>query len=267
LRRRVEMILSRAMIAAAMGASTLFVAAPSFALTQQETDQIVKTIDERQHNAGDFKMMCYVEQKQKDKNDHIFEASVYRRDADEKFLIMILKPKSEAGKGYLRLEKNLFLFDPSVGKWDRKTERERIANSDSRRSDYDESHLSREYDAKYVGEDTLGKVKAHHLELKVKQGVEVAFPVAHIWTDAGDGNLLKRQDFAESGKVMRTVYYPKWEKMQSESKKGEVFVPKEIRIFDEVEKGSQTTIQIQKVDLAALDANIFTKAWVESKSK
>ena len=34
-----------------------------------------------------------------------------------------------------------------------------------------------------------------------------------------------------------------------------------------VEKDRQTTIVMRKVDLRSLDANIFTKAWLESKSR
>ena len=66
---------------------------------------------------------------------------------------------------------------------------------------------------------------------------------------------------------MRTSYYPKWEKLHSPSKGADVYFPKEIRIFDEVEKGNQTLIVMQKVDLSALEANMFTKAWLESKSR
>jgi hypothetical protein len=53
----------------------------------------------------------------------------------------------------------------------------------------------------------------------------------------------------------------------SESKKSDVYFPGEIRIYDEVEKGNSTLIVIRETDLRPLDANIFTKAWLESKSR
>jgi hypothetical protein len=55
--------------------------------------------------------------------------------------------------------------------------------------------------------------------------------------------------------------------MYSESKKGDVYVPAEVRFFDEVEKGNQTTVIIRETDMKALDANLFTKAWLEAKSR
>ncbi|MCA9556911.1 MAG: outer membrane lipoprotein-sorting protein, partial [Myxococcales bacterium] len=113
----------------------------------------------------------------------------------------------------------------------------------------------------------LGTMTADHLKLTAKPGADVAFPVLEIWVDQATGNMLKAQEYALSGRLMRTAYYPKWSKMFSSSKGADIYFPKEIRIFDEVEKGNQTTIVIQDVDLSSLQANMFTKAWLESKSR
>jgi len=51
---------------------------------------------------------------------------------------------------------------------------------------------------------------------------------------------------------MRTMHYPKWNKKFSASKKADVWVPEEMRIFDELEKGNSTVIQIKETDLNAL---------------
>ncbi len=258
--------MSTKIIGAAL-ALTLLLPEAAWALDQKKVDAIVKELDDRQRNSGDYKALCYIEQKERGKNDLVYQGVFYRRDEDDKLMILFLKPKSEAGKGYLRLDKNMFMYDPTVGKWERRTERERIMGTDSRRQDFDESRLAEEFDAKFVKDEKLGKFAVHHLELKAKKGVDVAYPVLHMWVDAATGNMLKRQDFALSGRLMRTTYYPKWKKVFSESKGSEVYYPEQIRIFDEVEKGNKTTVVITSVDLKALDANIFTKAWLESKSR
>src|SRR5580658_1845088 len=59
-------------------------------------------------------------------------------------------------QAYLRIDKNLWFYDPSIGKWERRTERERIGGTNSRRSDFDESRLSEEYDPADEGEEKLG---------------------------------------------------------------------------------------------------------------
>ncbi|RYF10190.1 MAG: outer membrane lipoprotein-sorting protein, partial [Deltaproteobacteria bacterium] len=125
---------------------------------------MLRQVDERQRNTGDYRAQIYLEQKEKNRNDILYDAVVYRRDADDKMMIMFLKPKSEAGKGYLRLDKNLFMYDPTVGKWDRRTERERIGGTMSQRADFSASNLSKDFQPTFVGEESLGKTAVYHLE-------------------------------------------------------------------------------------------------------
>ena len=237
------------------------------ALTRPEVHAILETIDDRQRNSGDYKALAYIEQKERGKNDLLYQSVFYRRDDDDKLMILFLKPKSESGKGYLRLEKNLFMYDPNVGKWERRTERERILGTDSQRADFDESRLADEYQGEYVAEEKLGRFRVHHLKLTAKTGVDVAYPTLHMWVDRATRNVLKREDYALSGRKMRTTYYPKWKKVFSKDKGADVYFPEEMRIYDAIEKGNQTTVVITKVDLDPLDPNIFTKAWLESKSR
>jgi len=237
------------------------------ALTEPEMISMLETLDERQSNSGDYKALAYIEQKERDKTDLVYEAVIYRRDVKDKLMILFTRPKAEAGKGYLRIDKNLFMYDPTVGKWARRTERERIGGTNSQRSDFDESRLAKEFTPTYVGEEKLGKFSVHHIKLQAKKGADVAYPVIEMWIDVASSNILKQQERALSGRLMRTSYYPKWNKIYSESKGGDIYFPKEIRIFDEIEKGKKTLIVMRKVDLRSLDANIFTKAWLESKSR
>lgn len=241
-------------------------AAAGEALSTDALVQILKVIDERQGNTGDYRSIAYLEQSEKGKSDTAFEVVFYRRDADDKLMILFTKPKTEAGKGYLRVDKNLFLYDPTVGKWERRTERERIGGTNSNRSDFDESRLAIEYTPKFVANEKLGKLDVVHMQLAAKDGVDVAYPTVELFVGK-EGNVMKREDKALSGKLLRTTYYPKWNKIYSDSKKADVYIPGEIRIFDEVEKGNKTLIQIRETDLRPLDANLFTKAWLESKSR
>ncbi len=242
-------------------------AAPAAGLDAPELKKVIATIDDRQRNSGDWKALCYMESKEKGKTDVVYELVVYRRDEDDKQMFLFTKPRSEAGKGYLRIEKNLWLYDPSVGRWERRTERERIGGTDTRRGDLDESRLAEEYDGTWEADERLGVYDVHRIFLKVKQGVDVAFPQVRLWVDKATLNVLKRQELALSGRLMRTAYYPRWRRIYSESKRGEVWYPEEMRLFDEIEKGNSTLILIKEIDLRPLAANLFTKAWLESKSR
>ena len=246
-----------------LGAASLAAAAPS----KEELVEILKVVDDRQKNSGDWRSLAYIEQKERDKVDVVYEVLFFRRSEDQKFMFLFTKPKASQGQGYLRLDKNLWFYDPAVGKWERRTERERIGGTNSRRSDFDESRLAIEYDPEYVADEKLGAYNAVVMNLKAKQGVDVAFPVIKLWVDKDTKNVLKRQEFALSGKLLRTSYYPKWKKVYSESRKADIYYPQEIRLFDEVEKANQTLVLIKTVDLRPLEPNMFTKAWLESKSR
>jgi outer membrane lipoprotein-sorting protein len=237
------------------------------ALSQVEVDRIVRTVDERQRSQGDWKALAYMEAKEKDKTDVVYELVVYRRGQDQKLMFLFLEPKAEAGKGYLRIDKNLWFYDPGTGRWERRTERERIGGTDTRRGDLDESRLAEEYDAAWEADEKLGRFEVHRILLKVKPGVDVAYPIVRLWLDKASLNVLKRQEMALSGRLMRTDLYPRWKKVYSESKKGDVWFPEQMYLYDEIEKANQTMILIKSVDLRSLDANLFTKAWLESKSR
>ncbi len=254
-------------LAIVLAAALALAPAAAAALTDAELAKVVREIDERQRNQGDWKALCYMEQKEKGKTDVVYELLVFRRDADDKQMFLFTKPKSEAGKGYLRIEKNLWLYDPATGRWERRTERERIGGTNTRRGDLDESRIVEEYDAKWEGDEKLGVYGVQRILLTAKPGIDVAFPVVRIWVDRATLNVLKRQELALSGRLMRTVYQPRWRKIFSESKKADVWYPEEIRIYDEIEKQNSTIILIKEIDLRPLDANLFTKAWLESRSR
>ena len=239
----------------------------SAAPSKAELVELLKGVDDRQRNQGDYRSNVYIEQKEKDKVAVVYEALVFRRSADQKFMILFTKPKSSQGQGYLRIDQNLWFYDPAVGKWERRTERERIGGTNSRRSDFDESRLAEEYDPEDNGEEKLGVYTAQVMTLKGKAGLDLAFPVIKLWVDKATKNELKRQEFALSGRLLRTSYYPKWQKIYSESRKGDIWYPQEIRFYDEVEKQNSTLILVKSVDLKPLEANLFTKAWLESKSR
>ncbi|MEM6532135.1 MAG: outer membrane lipoprotein-sorting protein [Myxococcota bacterium] len=248
---------------AALLVMTMNVAAPPSAA---EMRQMLKDIDERTGATSDYKALVFIEEKVKGRQDRLFESVVYRRDQDNKLMILFLRPKAEAGKGYLRLDDHLFTYDPSIGRWERRTERERIAGTNSRRQDFDERRLAEEFEPAFVGNEKLGDFDTVRLKLKARPDKEVAYPVIELWVDKKTGNLLKQEEYAWSGKLLRTSYYPKWGIAKS-PKGEEVYYPIETRVFDELEKGTSTVLVVREVNLEKLPQNIFTKAWLESKSR
>jgi outer membrane lipoprotein-sorting protein len=236
-------------------------------LTEKEALALIRLVDDRQRNSGDYRSLCYIKDTERNREPKINQAIVYRRDMDDKFMILFTKPKEDSGKGYLKIDRNLWMYDPNTGKWERRTERERIGGTNSRRTDFDESRLADEFSISFQGSGQLGDYKVYKIKLTVKPGFDVAYPLKKLWIDQESQNILKAEDYSLSGKLMRTAYYPQWIKKYSNSKKDFVWIPREIRIFDELEKGNSTIIFIKETSLDILSSAIFTKAWIEAKSR
>jgi hypothetical protein len=66
----------------------------ALAISDQEVRELVKLVDTRQRNVGDYASVVFIDQKTKDGATKAFEARVYRRDEDEKLMILFTKPKA-----------------------------------------------------------------------------------------------------------------------------------------------------------------------------
>ncbi|MDQ3262228.1 MAG: outer membrane lipoprotein-sorting protein [Myxococcota bacterium] len=225
---------------------------------------LLEQIDARMHTPGDFKAIVYLDEKQRDKRV-TRQVVVHRRALEDKFLLLVTHPKTEAGNGYLRVDSNLFQYDTKLGKWERRTERDQLAGTNARRRDFDEARYSKEYDAKDEGKEKLGKMTVRKLSLTAKEGLDLPFPKMTIWVD-GENNIRKTQEYALSDKLMRTSLIPKYGKTRAPDGQ-EVWYPREIRIFDEVEKERSTVMLFKSTDLKKLDDSTFTKAWMEGQTR
>ena len=182
-------------------------------------------------------------------------------------MILFTAPKSSAGQGYLRIDKNLWFYDPSVGKWERRTERERIGGTNSRRSDFDESRLAEEYDPTDEGEEKLGVYTAQKLKLTGKPGrTSPSRSSTSGSTRTARTSSSGRSTRCRAGCCGRRTTRS-GRRSTARRRRRDTWYPEEIRFYDEVEKANQTLVLIKSVDLNALPQNLFTKAWLESKSR
>ncbi|MBN2873827.1 MAG: outer membrane lipoprotein-sorting protein, partial [Spirochaetales bacterium] len=74
-------------------------------------------------------------------------ATMFRRDASGQFLILILEPAIDKGKGYLKIDDNLWLYDPVDRIFTFTSAKERFQNSSFRNSDFNRSNFSGDYRA------------------------------------------------------------------------------------------------------------------------
>jgi hypothetical protein len=236
--------------------------APAQALSPQ---QLLQHIDKRLTFASDYKGVVRMREIRKDGTEMAIELQVFRRDSAQDLIFFITQPKHMAGGGFLRIGKNLWEYNPVIGHWERTTRRGNIVGTIACEADFDRSRLSEDYEATDEAPETVNGTTFRKLLLKVKPGAEVAFPIMRLWVDA-DHNIVKRTGHAPSGKVLRTDLIRGYQRLKDPVSGNHVLHYKEV-LEMEAEGGTRLVVLYEDVELAPLSPNIFTKAWVEGRSR
>lgn len=234
-------------------------------MTQAQVDAIIKELDAKTHFEGDYKAVALAHSINREKGETVQKIAIYRRDADDRLMLLFLQPKSDAGKGYLMIDKNFFSYEPSTGAWTRVSD-ERVGGSALNRANFNGFEFSNRFEGKFVGYEKLGQYEVARLTLTAKEGVDTDEAKVELWLETKDNNVLKQQDYALSGRLLRTTYRTNYQKFSDASGR-EQFIPMKSIVKDEVEIGNQTTMVLEQIDTQPLAENIFTKAWLESKSR
>ena len=191
-------------------------------------------------------------------------AGVFRRDAKETYVIVIMEPAISRGQGYLKQGKTLWFFDPTSRRFNSTSSQDRFQNTNARNSDFTRSTLAQDYRI-VSGEDaTLGRLNCRVLTL---EGVtnDLTFPKMKIWI-SDDGLVRKTEDYSLSGQLLRTSAIADYWRI------GNRFVPKQI-LFIEALRGAtingnfineKTQITINKPSFNKLADSVFSKTFLET---
>jgi hypothetical protein len=234
--------------------------------TKEQVHKLLSLLDDRSTNAGDYLAQVLAEQTRGEEKS-VRQIRLYRRDRENRILLLVTGPRTEAGKGYLSEAKNFWAYDPEVGRWERKTVREAIGGTDGTRSDFDRTNWATYFESTYLAREKLGAYDADVIQLTAKPNVDVAYPLVKLWVDRNTSNILKREEYAGSGKLLRRVLVPRWRKVPNVGSTGDFWYPEQTLIYDELERGNWTRFTIRAVDMRPLDSNVFTKAWLEARSR
>jgi len=110
----------------------------------QEPDfqAMLATIDERSNFAGDLAMNLLIEQVDPVDGDENLKVQMFRRDTDDLFLLLIQKPETQLGQGYLRVDESLWFYDPESRQFQFTSLAESFEGSDARNSDWEASSFA-----------------------------------------------------------------------------------------------------------------------------
>jgi outer membrane lipoprotein-sorting protein len=191
------------------------------------------------------------------------QAMVFRRDKDNTYLIVIVKPEEDKGKGYLKSGNNLWFYDPVSRRFTFTSAKDRFQNMNARNSDFTRSNLAGDYTVVGSVRQKLGMYDCWLLDLQAT-GDEITFPKMKIWV-SDDGLVRKTEDYSYSGQHVRTAAFPQYQQV------GGRYIPQTVVILDELRGAmingafvrERTTYTITRPSLQRLPDATFTKTWLE----
>jgi len=191
-------------------------------------------------------------------------SAVFRRDSEEKYVIIILKPEISKGQGYLKMEDTLWFYDPESRRFNSTSSKERFQNSNARNSDFTRSTLASDYDVIDGERIKLGRFDCWLLHLEANNN-EVSYPVMKIWI-SDDGLVRKTEDYSLSGQLLRTTAVPDYHLT------GNKYVPVRILFIDNLAGAvvngkfihEKTQITIARPSLKTVPSSVFSKTFLEN---
>ncbi len=249
-------------LAAAVFAAVLHITV--FAQSNSSQNEILRSVDSLvNYGDSDFSAEYTISQEIPGRPANVTKAALFRRDDEEKYLILIMEPESDRGKGYLKIGNNLWLYDPVSRRFTVTSARDRFQNSNARNSDFTSSTLAEDYRVVSSSTERLGVYNTRVLELEAVSN-DVTYPFMKIWVD--ENNLVRKfEDYSLSRQLLRTTAIPRYQPL------GDFFVPTQIVIVDAlagaevngVFRNERTVISVAKPSFQNLPDLMFTQAYLE----
>ena len=251
----------KALGAALLAAATLASAAP-------KGDPRLLRIDAAlSFTEGDFSAEYTIVQDKPGEGKILSKAAVFRRDAVDTYLILMIEPAEDKGKGYLKAGDGLWFYDPADRRFTFTNAEERFRESNARNSDFGRSTYATDFRVTAERRETLGKFDCAALDLEATSS-KATFPKSRLWV-TDDGLVRKVEDYSLSGQLMRTIATPSYQKV------GGHYAPTMILIVDNLRGkqvegkfvGERTQITITKASTAPQPDAIYSKAYLEKVAK
>ncbi|MBN1649328.1 MAG: outer membrane lipoprotein-sorting protein [Spirochaetales bacterium] len=236
----------------------------SFALTAamhaQEADmnKILDEIDKLNNfDDTDFSCVYTIVAEKPGEERSITEALLFRRDVEDKFLLLIRKPEVKRGEGYLMEDDNVWFYDPESREFEHSSLSESFSDSDAKNDDFDRGTLSEEYFVESWESAVLGGNDVYVLSLKARNS-DVTYDRMKLWVRKDVSVVIKAEEYGFSGNLMRTAGYFDYVKIGKNK-----IIPSRVLMIDNLNIGEKTQITLKNPSLKDIPDNVFTKSYLE----
>lgn len=255
-------------LAALAVAVTLLAAAPlavqAQELSTEESRRILERVDALvTYPEDDFSAEYTVTEVRPGESTSRTKFALFRRDRADSYTILIQEPAQDRGKGYLRIDDNLWLYDPVARRFTVVSASDRFENTGARNSDFNQSTLAEDYRIVDHTTEQLGAYETDVYDMEATHD-DVTFPFMRIWIDEND-LVRKFEDYSLSRRHMRTTAVPNYRRL------GDQYVPVRIVIQDELRgrevdgefRNQRTMIEVEKPSLQEVPNMVFTRTFLE----
>ncbi len=226
-----------------------------------EADRILAVLDSLGDFSGrDYSALVTIVSEKPGEKQNVTQIRLYRRDSRNQFTFLVMLPEVNKGQGYLREEDSVWFYDPTSRKFSFSSIKENLQSSEAKNADFTKTSLRDDYTVESMKEGLVGKIPVWILEL-VARTKEVPYERTRLHVRKDRTMLLKQEDFSVSGRLMRTLLYPKYVEI------GGKLTPAQILIVDEINKGEKSQITLAEQSVSALPDKVFTKAFIEQVNK
>lgn len=244
----------------------LFISSGLWGATPKVGD-IIKEIDVLQEINSDMTVKIKITQQVVDEGVKNIEAIMYRRDADDSFLMVMIAPDADKGNGYLKSGDNLWMYRRNTRSFQHINRDESIGGSDTRAGDVERRKTSELYapatdssGKEIISEEELGKVPVYKFKIKAVVN-DVTYPEQILWVRQDNYLPLKTESYSLSGTLMVTQYFLKYTKIDGR------YIPMKQIYIDEFEVGNKSIMEFSSISTKDLGTDIFTKGYLENLSK
>ncbi len=234
----------------------LFTAFVNAQETPQNFETVLENIAQNTRFPADVTATVTLEQRDPQDGDETSTVRMFRRDADDSFLMLFERPATQLGQGYLNIADGLWFYDPESRQFTYTSLEESFGGTDARNSDFETSELAEDYDVVASVSGALGNFEVWVLGLEAVSD-EVTYPYRKIWVSKDPNLVLKSEDYSLSKRLLRTAYYPSY------AKAGESYLADKQLFVDALTEGKQTQITLADISTATIPDNVFTKTYVE----
>lgn len=226
--------------------------------TAEKAYKIMESTDDVLAYHGDYSATISLVIEKPNKPKENIQYKIFERTDKDLMTIVQLFPEADKGNGFLRDGDNIWSYDPISRKFTHTSIKEALGDSDVKIDDVNQSKTRwrDNYKVAAFEEGSLGKYSVNIITLEAKNN-EPSYAKVKYYIRQDIPLTLKEEDFSGSDRLMRTILIPKYTKVPAG------YVPTQMIMRDELNKGENTQEVISDLTFDALPDRIFTKAYLE----